>query len=398
MEPIEELPGYSVTKHGKIYSKRNQRYLVQTVQGSDYKFVVIRRRPYTVHRLVAKAFVQNPDPENFNVVNHKDGNKFNNSSDNLEWCNQSHNTSHAHETGLIKPRKRSVLCYTTDEKFVIRYKTALDAFKELGIRSSSICDACVGRKKTAGGYIWKYENEEVNQVPTDLEEWKFIPEYDDLYRISKEGQVWSIKQKKLLKSHQNGQKKPRVNLTKDKQTKLKSVHQLVAQTYISNVNNYKHVLQRDGNPENISLSNLEWCSLSGACIVGRARAPTSDLRPVRQYSLEGIFIKRFSSVVEAERELGLKPRSGVYHCCSGKKATCSGFKWSYAERTKPPVRRTNYKRKIVQFDLDTGENINVFDSIAEARKILGQVGTSKINDVCRGTRKTAAGFGWKYMD
>ena len=59
-------------------------------KGVQYKFLV--------HRLVAEAFILNPKrlPE----VNHIDGNKQNNSVDNLEWCTRSQNTSHAFKTGL----------------------------------------------------------------------------------------------------------------------------------------------------------------------------------------------------------------------------------------------------------------------------------------------------------
>ena len=58
--------------------------------GVEYKFLV--------HRLVAEAFI--PNPKRLPEVNHKDGNKQNNSVDNLEWCTRSQNTSHAFKTGL----------------------------------------------------------------------------------------------------------------------------------------------------------------------------------------------------------------------------------------------------------------------------------------------------------
>lgn len=57
-----------------------------------------KRKDYFVHRLVAEYFIDNPNKHEF--VNHKDGNKLNNRSDNLEWCSRSENELHAWRIGL----------------------------------------------------------------------------------------------------------------------------------------------------------------------------------------------------------------------------------------------------------------------------------------------------------
>ena len=83
-----------VKSHGKIIkgeiTSGGYRRVHVSHKGVQYKFLV--------HRLVAEAFILNPNrlPE----VNHIDGNKQNNSVDNLEWCTRSQNTSHAFKTGL----------------------------------------------------------------------------------------------------------------------------------------------------------------------------------------------------------------------------------------------------------------------------------------------------------
>lgn len=66
-----------------------------------------KRHAVFVHRLVAMTFLINPNPVRMIQVNHKDGNKTNNSVDNIEWCDQSYNMRHAYRIGLMKPRKRN---------------------------------------------------------------------------------------------------------------------------------------------------------------------------------------------------------------------------------------------------------------------------------------------------
>lgn len=68
------------------------------IYNGKYLNVIFQRKTYQVHRLIAMAFIPNPDKKPY--INHKDGNKHNNSIDNLEWCTASENNKHAWRTGL----------------------------------------------------------------------------------------------------------------------------------------------------------------------------------------------------------------------------------------------------------------------------------------------------------
>lgn len=81
-----------------------------------------QKREY-VHRLVAKAFL--PNPKNYPIVNHKDGNTLNNATDNLEWCSASYNTKHAYENGLINPYSLGHMCASCGKSIVNRNKSGL---------------------------------------------------------------------------------------------------------------------------------------------------------------------------------------------------------------------------------------------------------------------------------
>ena len=101
---------YSVSNYGRVYSKRRDKFLKLCVNSSNYKKCVLKGKNLYVHRLVAQAFLENPN--NLEEVNHKDGNKWNNNVDNLEWVSKSENAKHAFDLGL-----RNISGYT-------RYKVA----------------------------------------------------------------------------------------------------------------------------------------------------------------------------------------------------------------------------------------------------------------------------------
>lgn len=94
--PIKNFPDYSISKDGLVISWITKRILKEHISASGYKAVSIKgngRNIQHVHRLLAETFI--PNPENLPEVNHIDGNKLNNSLDNLEWISGCNNIRHA---------------------------------------------------------------------------------------------------------------------------------------------------------------------------------------------------------------------------------------------------------------------------------------------------------------
>lgn len=108
--PIDGFDEYAVSPFGDVISLKSDhiRLLSQCIEGDGYLFVLLYRngKKYTstVHRLVAKTFLLNPDQ--MPQVNHADGNKYNNRLDNLEFCTAKENMQHAYKTGLHSKRGR----------------------------------------------------------------------------------------------------------------------------------------------------------------------------------------------------------------------------------------------------------------------------------------------------
>ena len=105
MKPIENFPNYAVSEDGKVFNiKFNRELKGRVCLPSGYIYVNLRHvegrfKNVSLHRIVAKAFVDNPHGKPF--VNHKDSNKLNNNKENLEWCTNAENIQHAYDNGKI---------------------------------------------------------------------------------------------------------------------------------------------------------------------------------------------------------------------------------------------------------------------------------------------------------
>lgn len=131
-------PNYFISSRGFVVSVKKKSFsiLKPRVDKQGYCRVFIRdintnkRKDYKLHRLVALYFIDNPN--NYNEVNHKDGNKANNKIENLEWCNRSQNNLHAYKNNLHKP------CYKPCEIDGIIYQSQTDAAMQLNVSRHTI--------------------------------------------------------------------------------------------------------------------------------------------------------------------------------------------------------------------------------------------------------------------
>lgn len=165
--PIKIDDRYGVSESGEVSNLLTGKLLKPTINGNGYLlFNAGAKHKLTVHRQVAQLYV--PNPNNYPVINHKDGNKLNNHFSNLEWTTYSGNTRHAFDTGLIDRKKlgrlgklnsksKPVLQLTKEGVLVREWDCTIQAEREAGFNSATISETCNGKHKSHRGFIFKYK-------------------------------------------------------------------------------------------------------------------------------------------------------------------------------------------------------------------------------------------------
>ena len=151
-KPIRNFPNYEVSSNGEVRSTNYNhtgvcKILKPSISSNGYYGVILvkegRRFYRAVHRLVAEAFL--PNTNNLPYINHRDENKLNNKASNLEWCTAKYNI-----------RYGSCIDNNGNE---VKYISAKEASRITGINQGSISKCCKGERRIAGGFRWRYEQE-----------------------------------------------------------------------------------------------------------------------------------------------------------------------------------------------------------------------------------------------
>lgn len=175
---------YQVSNYGRVKSlarivKRGQngyRNIKETILSPrtdtkrGYQTISIRihskRYNLSLHRLVAETFI--PNPNNYPVINHIDGNPSNNNVNNLEWCTQSYNVKYSYTNGNAKPTPgcfkkgniphnlTKVNQYDLEGNYIQTFNSIKLAAKSINKSPTGISNCLNHCSNTCGGYIWKY--------------------------------------------------------------------------------------------------------------------------------------------------------------------------------------------------------------------------------------------------
>nr|WNL50004.1 HNH endonuclease [Marseillevirus sp.] len=206
-----------------------------------------------VHRMVAEAFI--PNPENKPNVCHIDRDKTNNNVENLVWSFHNEFSKAPTRSGA----KRKILQRTLSGRTVATWDSSKEALKA-GVATSSggISECLSGKRKYHAGYRWEYiENEDI-----EGEEWRILNYEGIMVEVSSHGRVKRKKGKKSYGGQSSGGYK-RTSIYDGSTCLHVNIHRLVASAFCEGKTEEKNVVNhKDGNKQNNHFSNLEWTDAS----------------------------------------------------------------------------------------------------------------------------------------
>lgn len=177
-----------------------------------------------------------------------------------------------------------------------------------------------------------------------VEVWKDVPGYEGLYQVSNLGNVRSLdryvdygkttafRKGRIMKQGKATGGYLQVELFKNKISSTRLVHRLVAEAFVTNIENLSEVNHKDENKENNCADNLEWCARKYNINygTGNARRIKNKVVAVVMCALDGTELMEFPSVHEAARSISKNGVAGnISECCKGRRKTAYGYIWKY---------------------------------------------------------------------
>ena len=336
---IIEFPNYEVSSLGNVKNIKTGKVLKNCVKSGYYHISLTNenyRKSLLVHRLVALAFIENP--ENKLEVNHKDKNKLNICVSNLEFMTRQENNIHRCKGMKITCNKnKEVLRIDKNTNEILGKYNSIElagtwAFnngytKTIHNGRNAIGNCLTGLSKIAYNFKWEHENKNDD---LDNEIWKQVI-LENIYMLDKQYFVSNLGRFKNssgiimdnYKVNDNGYLRVYIY------NKTFALHRLIALAFLDNPENKEQVNHIDGIKLNNSVENLEFVTNQENQIhkfkIGLGNNFT---RKITQFDLEMNKIKDFNSIIEASKELNIG-KSNISGVLSNSRKTAGGFIFKY---------------------------------------------------------------------
>lgn len=336
--PIQDFTNYHISTFGNIKNIITNKFLKPCNKAGYYHVSLVNstsRKSFKIHRLVAIAFISNP--ENKPEVNHKDKNKLNNHINNLEWTTRAENNLHRCKNLEIKTNKNKSLNRIDKETNIIIQsynsieEAALWAFennltKNIHNGRNSIGNCICGLSDSSYGFKWKL----IQTKHLDNEIWKQIHienTNDKKYFVSNLGRFKNSRGRIMDNYKLNDNGYIRIVIC----NKTYILHRLIALVFIDNPENKSQVNHIDGNKINNAVNNLEWVTCQENQIHKHKTGLGNNFtRKIIQYTLDNIFIKEHKSISSASKYTNIS-KSSISGVLRGKRKTSGGFIWKYLD-------------------------------------------------------------------
>jgi hypothetical protein len=153
---VKALNHVYTDKRGNEYLRKEK--ILEVSASGGYLLVNLLAKTHKIHRLVAEAFI--PNPNNFPYINHKNSARHDNHIDNLEWCTQNMNVHHSinEGTSAVFHQRKRIAQYSLNGEFIREWDSIHEATISLGKEGQhgNLRKVCQGKRNSFAGYIWKF--------------------------------------------------------------------------------------------------------------------------------------------------------------------------------------------------------------------------------------------------